>query len=66
MPHFGQVPGESLSTPGHIGQKNFAVEAGEIFSALWLQQGLFFKGGSGCLSRGAAGDRRVRIPRSGL
>jgi len=21
MPHFGQVPGTSLSTPGHIGQK---------------------------------------------
>ena len=44
MPHFGQWPGESLTTPGHIGQKNFAEEAGEIFSAPW-QQGLFFKGG---------------------
>jgi len=21
MPHFGQMPGTSLSTPGHIGQK---------------------------------------------
>ena len=21
MPHFGQLPGTSLSTPGHIGQK---------------------------------------------
>jgi hypothetical protein len=21
MPHLGQVPGTSLSTPGHIGQK---------------------------------------------
>jgi hypothetical protein len=46
MPHFGQVPGESLSTPGHIGQKYFAVVAGGGFSAPWpLQQGLFFKGG---------------------
>jgi len=39
------VPGESLTTPGHIGQKNLAVEVGEVFSAPWLQQGLFFKGG---------------------
>jgi hypothetical protein len=45
MPHFGQLPGESLSTPGHIGQKYFAVEAGVTVSAPWWQQGLLFKGG---------------------
>jgi hypothetical protein len=44
MPHFGQVPSVSPSTPGHIGQKYFAEEAGEGFSAPW-QQVLFFKGG---------------------
>jgi hypothetical protein len=46
MPHFGQLPGDSLSTPGHMGQKYFAVVAGGGFSAPWpQQQGLFFKGG---------------------
>jgi hypothetical protein len=45
MPHFGQVPGESLSTPGHIGQKYFAVEAGATVSAPGRQQDLFFKAG---------------------
>jgi hypothetical protein len=44
MPHFGQLPGVSLSTPGHIGQKYFAEEAGEGLSAPW-QQDLVFKGG---------------------
>ena len=28
MPHFGQSPGLSDSTPGHIGQKYFAVADG--------------------------------------
>jgi hypothetical protein len=28
MPHFGQSPGFSDSTPGHIGQKYFAVDGG--------------------------------------
>jgi hypothetical protein len=27
MPHFGQSPGLSDSTPGHIGQKYFAAAA---------------------------------------
>jgi hypothetical protein len=46
MPHFGQLPGDSLSTPGHMGQKYFAEVAGGGFSAPWpQQQGLFFKGG---------------------
>ncbi|HSW32813.1 MAG TPA: hypothetical protein VLH36_04270 [Steroidobacteraceae bacterium] len=27
MPHLGQLPGTSLSTPGHIGQKYAAVTA---------------------------------------
>jgi hypothetical protein len=43
MPHFGQMPGESLSTPGHIGQKYFPVEEEATVSAPWRQQGLFFK-----------------------
>lgn len=62
MPHFGQLPGESLTTPGHIGQKNFAEEAGEIFSAPW-QQGLFFKGGSKFRWRRGGGVGRGQIPR---
>jgi hypothetical protein len=45
MPHFGQKPGESLSTPGHIGQKYFADRDGVTFSAPWRQQGVFFKAG---------------------
>ena len=45
MPHFGQMPGESLSTPGHIGQKYFAEDAGVTVSLPWQQQGLFFKAG---------------------
>lgn len=28
MPHFGQSPGVSDSTPGHIGQKYFAFAEG--------------------------------------
>jgi len=28
IPHFGQVPGLSDSTPGHIGQKYFAAAEG--------------------------------------
>jgi hypothetical protein len=32
MPHFGQSPGLSDSTPGHIGQKYFAVV--EVFFIL--------------------------------
>jgi hypothetical protein len=28
MPHFGQSPGWSDSTPGHIGQKYFATADG--------------------------------------
>jgi len=28
MPHFGQAPGLSLSTPRHIGQKQFAPAEG--------------------------------------
>jgi hypothetical protein len=28
MPHFGQSPGLSDSTPGHIGQKYFAADEG--------------------------------------
>ena len=57
IPHFGQFAGESLTTPGHIGQKNFADEAGVGFSAPWQQEGLFFKGGSGCPSKRAVGDQ---------
>jgi hypothetical protein len=34
MPHFGQSPGLSDSTPGHIGQKYFAAEAG--FTSPWV------------------------------
>jgi hypothetical protein len=32
MPHFGQVPGLSLATPSHIGQKYFAAAAGAAFA----------------------------------
>jgi hypothetical protein len=28
MPHFGQLPGWSLSTPAHIGQKYFFEDGG--------------------------------------
>jgi hypothetical protein len=28
MPHFGQLPGRSLSTPAHIGQKYFFEDGG--------------------------------------
>jgi hypothetical protein len=37
MPHFGQSPGLSDSTPGHIGQKYFARADGVTFSP-WPQQ----------------------------
>ena len=33
MPHFGQSPGSSDSTPGHIGQKYFADAEGVTFPA---------------------------------
>jgi hypothetical protein len=45
MPHFGQMPGESLSTPGHIWQKYFAEDAGVTVSLPWQQQVFFFKAG---------------------
>ena len=41
MPHFGQSPGTSDSTPGHIGQKNFAAADGVTSPwpcPPWLQQ----------------------------
>jgi hypothetical protein len=43
MPHIGQAPGLSLSTPSHIGQKYFAAvfdgSAGGLFldSSAWQQ-----------------------------
>jgi hypothetical protein len=43
IPHFGQSPGLSDSTPGHIGQKYFAPEAGfTSVSVLWPPQQVFF------------------------
>jgi hypothetical protein len=38
MPHFGQMPGLSDSTPGHIGQKYFAVAEGFTGGCSPLQQ----------------------------
>jgi hypothetical protein len=40
MPHFGHSPGWSDSTPGHIGQKNFAVAEGFAIASpcSWQQQ----------------------------
>jgi hypothetical protein len=35
MPHFGQFPGLSLSTPSHIGQKNWL----DFLSAVMPQMG---------------------------
>ena len=35
MPHFGQAPGRSDSTPGHIGQKYFAVAEGRMAGSWW-------------------------------
>jgi hypothetical protein len=36
MPHFGQSPGVSLSTPGHMGQKYFATAEGVTGSPPWF------------------------------
>jgi hypothetical protein len=41
MPHLGQSPGFSDSTPGHIGQKYLAADAGMTATeswGLWPQQ----------------------------
>ena len=41
IPHFGQVPGLSLSTPSHIGQKYFFADLCPAAAACsaWLQEG---------------------------
>ena len=50
MPHFGQSPGTSETTPSHIGQKYFAEDFGEGALASPPQQwcesweGFWFKG----------------------
>ena len=38
MPHFGQSPGLSEATPGHIGQKYFWAEAAVCADSLPEQQ----------------------------
>ncbi|HEY0257479.1 MAG TPA: hypothetical protein VGC39_08550 [Candidatus Methylacidiphilales bacterium] len=35
MPHMGQAPGLSLSTPSHIGQKYFAFDLGGVGLESW-------------------------------
>jgi hypothetical protein len=35
MPHFGQSPGWSDSTPGHIGQQYFVFGAGFADFGIW-------------------------------
>jgi hypothetical protein len=48
MPHLGQLPGASDSTPGHIGQKYLAFDfAGE--TAAWVSQHAAFASGCACL-----------------
>jgi hypothetical protein len=46
IPHFGQSPGLSDSTPGHIGQKYFAPDFGFTSAAAWQPQQDFFSGDS--------------------
>jgi hypothetical protein len=44
MPHFGQSPGLSDSTPGHMGQKYFAAAEGlavMMAAAAWWMWGCF-------------------------
>ena len=56
MPHLGQSPGVADSTPGHIGQKNFAPDEGWIASeesCSWPpQQDLAFTGSGSGSGRG--------------
>ncbi len=74
MPHFGQSPGLSDSTPGHIGQKYFVSEDGltsasaewswppqqDFFSCEWfMENGVLVYGCTIAIKAAVAGAYRA-------
>ncbi len=68
MPHLGQSPGVADSTPGHIGQKNFAPDEGWIASeesCSWPpQQDLAFTGSGSGSGRGESQQELISFLQS--